>query len=58
MAAVNLCGYDGRDFYHGGQGSIINCFGDVVGLLAGIPNFERARPRIAFGSINFDERFA
>ena len=58
MAAVNLCGYDGRVFYHGGQGSIVNCFGDVVGLLAGIPTIERARPRIAFGSIDFDEKLA
>lgn len=55
MAAVNMNGYDGRVFYHGGQGSIVNCFGDVVAVLPGIPNFERARAGIAFGSIDFDE---
>jgi len=58
MAAVNMCGYDGRDFYHGGQGSIISPFGDVVGLLAGIPNLDRQQPRMVFGPIDFDERFA
>ncbi len=55
MAAVNMVGYDGRNFYHGGQGSIVNRFGDVVGLIAGIPNIDRAAPRIAFGRIDFDE---
>lgn len=58
MAAVNMCGYDGKDHYHSGQGSIINPFGDVVGLIAGIPNINRARPTIAFGYIDFDEKLS
>lgn len=55
LAAVNMCGYDGQVFYHGGQGSLINAFGDVVALIAGIPNRDRARPRFAWGEIDFDE---
>ena len=56
MAAVNICGWDGKSLYHGGQGSIINSFGDAVALIAGIPNIDRQRPRFAWGAIDFDER--
>ncbi len=56
LAAVNMCGYDGKRFYHGGQGSIVNPFGDVVALLPGIPNLDRQKPRLVWGEINFNER--
>jgi predicted amidohydrolase len=56
LAAVNMCGYDGQHFYHGGQGSIIDTFGDVHAIIAGIPNLDRQRPRFAHAQIDFDQR--
>ncbi len=55
LAAVNMCGYDGRQFYHGGQGSIVDCFGDVHALIPGIPNLDRQRARFTHAQIDFDE---
>lgn len=55
FAAVNQCGFDGRDFYHGGSGSIISPFGELVALIPGINNVDRAVPRFACGQVSFYE---
>jgi len=44
MAAVNMCGYDGKNNYHVGHGMIINSMGEVPGFFHGIPNLDRQRP--------------
>jgi len=54
-AAVNLCGYDGRQFYHGGQGSIVDRFGDVHALIPGIANLDRQQARFTHAHIDFDD---
>lgn len=54
LAAVNMCGYDGRHWYHGGQGSIIDRFGDVHAVLPGIQLLARQRPRFTHAQIDFD----
>jgi len=56
LAAVNMCGYDGRHWYHGGQGSIIDRHGDVHAVLPGIQLLERQRPRFTHAQIDFDDR--
>lgn len=55
LAAVNMCGYDGRHWYHGGQGSIIDRYGDVQAVLPGIQLIERQRPRFVHAQIDFDD---
>jgi predicted amidohydrolase len=56
LAAVNLCGFDGHQFYHGGQGSIIDMYGDVHVVIPGIPNLDRQQSRFAFAHIDFDQQ--
>lgn len=56
LAAVNMCGYDGKHFYHGGQGSIIDKFGDVHALIPGIANLDRQQSRFACAHIDFDHQ--
>lgn len=56
VVAVNMCGYDGKDLYHGGSGSIVNHFGEIVGHLAGIENLDRQRPMFVCGEVDFNER--
>jgi hypothetical protein len=55
LAAVNMCGYDGRHWYHGGQGWIIDWYGDVQAVLPGIQLLERQRPRFTHAQIDFDD---
>ena len=55
QAAVNLCGYDGRDYYHVGHGSITNAMGEVVGFFHGLPNLDRQRPMYAHAEIDLGE---
>lgn len=54
LAAVNLCGYDGRDHHHAGHGMIINPMGEVEGFFHGIPNLDRQRPMYADAVIDLD----
>lgn len=54
-AAVNMCGFDGKKLYHGGSGSIISQFGDIVGHLAGIENIDRQKPMFVCGEVDLSE---
>ena len=54
--AVNMCGYDGKALYHGGSGSIVNHFGEIVGHLAGLENIDRQRPMFVCAEVDFHER--
>lgn len=56
VAAVNMCGYDGKALYHGGSGSIVNHFGEIAGHLAGIENIDRQRPMFVCAEVDFNER--
>ncbi len=51
FAAVNMTGFDGREFYHGGSGSIVDPSGNVEALLPGSPILEHQRPRLAVGTV-------
>ena len=55
LAAVNLCGYDGRRHYHAGHGSITNAMGEVVGFFHGLPNLDRQRPMYAHAVLDADD---
>lgn len=55
LAAVNLCGYDGRRHYHVGHGMLINALGEVPAFFHGLPNLDRQRPMYAHAEIDFDE---
>lgn len=50
-AAVNMCGYDGKSTYHGGGGTIVNTFGEIVGFLPFTPVLERMRPSYNFAQV-------
>lgn len=56
LAAVNLCGYDGRIHHHAGHGMIINAMGEVEGFFHGIPNLDRQRPMYASGTVDVEDR--
>jgi len=56
MAAVNLCGYDGREKYHVGHGMIITPMGEVPGFFHGLPNLDRQRPLYAHAVVDVEER--
>ncbi len=53
FVAVNQCGFDGKALYHGGSGSIVSPFGELVALIPGICNVDRARPLFACGQASF-----
>jgi predicted amidohydrolase len=50
-AAVNMAGWDGRDHWHGGSGSITGPRGDVLAVLPGCPVIDRARPMLAWADV-------
>ena len=52
LAAVNQCGYDGRQHYHVGHGMIINPMGEVQGFFHGLPNLDRQRPMYAHAIVD------
>jgi predicted amidohydrolase len=52
MAAVNLCGFDGRKHHHIGHGMIITPMGEVPALIHGLPNLDRQRPMYAHAVID------
>lgn len=56
LAAVNLCGYDGRKYYHIGHGMIITAMGEVPALIHGLPNLDRQRPLYAHAVVDLDDR--
>ena len=56
LAAVNMCGYDGRKFAHLGHGMIITPMGEVPAFFHGIPNLDRQRPMYAHAAIDVAER--
>ncbi len=55
VAAVNLCGYDDRQFAHLGHGSIVTPMGEVPALIHGLPNLDRQRPLYTHAVVDFDE---
>jgi predicted amidohydrolase len=56
MAAVNQCGYDGRNLYHVGHGMIVSAMGEVPALIHGLPNLDRQRPMYAHAVIDVEDR--
>ena len=56
FAAVNICGYDGREYYHGGNGVIFNCFGEVAAYLPFISVLERQRPTYAHAIVDIEDK--
>lgn len=57
LAAVNICGHDGRNYYHGGSGSLINFMGEIVGYLPFMPVLERQRMMYAHAVIEIGDAF-
>jgi predicted amidohydrolase len=55
MAAVNLCGYDGKKHYHLGHGMIITPMGEVPALIHGLPNLDCQRPMYTHAVVNLEE---
>jgi len=55
LAAVNQCGYDGRNHYHLGHGTITNPMGEVVALIHGLPNIDRQRPMFAHAVVDVED---
>lgn len=55
LAAVNLCGYDGRKYYHCGHGSIMTPMGEVAALIHGLPNLDRQRPMYTHALLDLDD---
>jgi len=58
LAAVNMCGFDGRRLYHMGHGMIVTPMGEVPGFFHGLPNLDRQRPMYAHAVVNVEERLA
>ena len=56
FAAVNMCGYDGKELYHGGSGSVINQYGIIEAYLAGIENIDHQKPKFVCGEVEFIKR--
>ncbi len=50
-AAVNMGGWDGQRFWHGGSGSIVGPSGDILAIAPGVPVIERARPVFAWADV-------
>ena len=55
LAAVNLCGFDGRERYHIGHGMIISPMGEVPALIHGLPNLDRQRPMFTHAVVDVEE---
>ena len=56
LAGVNMCGYDGKKYYHMGHGFIINPMGEVKGFFHGLPNLDRQKPICTSAVVDVDER--
>lgn len=56
LAAVNMCGYDGRKQYHMGHGTITTPMGEVPALIHGLPNLDRQRAMYAHAEIDLSEK--
>lgn len=52
FAAVNLCGFDGREKYHMGHGMIVTPLGEVPGFFHGLPNLDRQRAMYAHAVVD------
>lgn len=55
MAAVNLCGYDGKKHHHIGHGMIITPMGEVPALIHGLPNLDRQRQMYTHAVVDLEE---
>lgn len=51
-AAVNMGGWDGRKYWHGGSGSIVGPAGEILAIAPGVPVIERARPVFAWAEVD------
>lgn len=56
FAAVNQCGFDGRQMYHLGHGMIVTPMGEVPALIHGLPNLDRQRPLYTHAEVDVDDR--
>ncbi len=56
FAAVNMTGFDGREFYHGGSGSIVDPSGSVEAIIPGSPILGRQHPRLVVGTVELPAR--
>jgi len=56
LAAVNLCGHDGRIHYHAGHGLIVNPMGEILAMFHGLPNLDRQRPMFCHGVVDLGAR--
>lgn len=56
LAAVNQCGYDGRNFAHLGHGMVITPMGEVPALIHGLPNLDRQRPMYTHAVVDVLDR--
>jgi len=56
QAAVNLCGFDGKEKYHIGHGTIINPMGEILAVTPGMPNLDRQRPAYAHAVVDVEDR--
>lgn len=52
FAAVNMSGFDGRELYHGGSGSVVDPSGSIEAFIAGNANLDRQVPRLAVGTVH------
>jgi len=54
-AAVNMCGFDGKNHYHISHGCIISPMGEVL-VLPGQPNLDRQRPAYLHAVVDVADR--
>ncbi len=55
QAAVNISGYDGRKYYHGGSGSIVNCMGELLNTTPFYAILGRAKMQYAYAEIDIND---
>jgi hypothetical protein len=53
QVAVNICGYDGKKYYHGGNGSIIDAKGNLVGYTPFFAILEQQKMAYAVATLEF-----
>lgn len=52
-AAVNMHGYDGKNHYHGGSGSIVSARGQIVAYTPGTPIMDLQKPEFVCAELQF-----
>lgn len=54
FACCNLIGDDGKKYCHGGSGKIVNCDGELLYTMPGIPVIEKMRTTCGFAELKFE----